>query len=358
MDEIMLYRKNANSIGTWRIWAEGGTIHIAHATVLGGSEVHHKEGVDVNLSGRSLQEQVALRIRSRVSRMKDKGYKDSFEEAMKSSSNQLGLDRPMLAHPIERVSTVNYAGAVLQKKLDGHRCLITRQDGEIIAYSRQGKRIDAIKHILRYMEERLPEGTTVDGELYCHGHKLQTLSSWIKREQPATANLFFVAYDLISPDRYIDRHEELRGIIGTGDTGAPGRVVALPYRPYEDQNQTSLYFKQVRGEGFEGLMLRTDGRGYEAGKRSSSLLKIKEFFDEEFLVVGFEASKTGWAICKCVTMDGKPFDCSAPGTVEEKTEVLRNQAKYLNKRLTVQFAHWTDDGLPFQPTALRWEDLI
>lgn len=358
MHEIRLYRQHSGSIGTWRIWSEGPVIHIAHSTVMGGSEVRHREEVSTNLSGRTIEEQVALRIRSRISRMKDRGYKDTIEEAQQGGSNQLGLDRPMLAHPIERVSTVDYTGAVLQKKLDGHRCLITRQDGEIIAYSRQGKRIDAIKHILQYMKDRLPEGTTVDGELYCHGHKLQTLSSWIKREQPATANLFFVAYDLISPDRYIDRHEELRGIVGAGDTGAPGRVVALPYRPYESQNQTSLYFKQVRKEGFEGLMLRADGRGYEAGKRSSSLLKIKEFFDEEFLVVGFEVSKTGWAICKCVTMDGKPFDCSAPGTVEEKTEVLRNQAKYLNKKLTVQFAHWTDDGLPFQPTALRWEDLI
>jgi len=358
MPEIRLYRKNANSIGTWRIWNEGATIHIAHATVIGGSEVRHREEVSTNLSGRSIEEQVALRIKSRVSRMKDKGYKDTEQEAIACSGNQLGLDRPMLAHPIERVSSVNYSGAVLQKKLDGHRCLITCQEGEIIAYSRQGKRIDAIKHIIRYMDGRIPEGTTIDGELYCHGHKLQTLSSWIKREQPATANLFFVAYDLISPERYIDRHDELKGIVGNGDTGVSGKVVALPYRPYESKEQTSIYFSQVRGEGFEGLMLRTDGRGYEAGKRSSSLLKIKEFFDEEFQVIGFEMSKTGWAICKCVTKDGRPFDCSAPGSVEEKTEVWNNQAKYLHKYLTIQFAHWTDDGLPFQPTALRWETSI
>ena len=354
MQEIRLYRRNANSLGTWRIWSEGATIHIAHATVQGGSEVHHREEVTTNLSGRTIDEQVALRIRSRISRMKDRGYKDTVEQALAHSGNQLGLDRPMLAHPIERVNNVNYSGSVLQKKLDGHRCLVTRQDGELIAYSRQGKRIDAIRHILRYLDNRIPEGATLDGELYCHGHKLQTLASWIKREQPDTLRLFFVVYDIISAERYVDRHAELKGIVGQGDTGVDGKVVALPYEPYQDAEHASLLFRKVRDAGFEGLMLRTDGRGYEAGKRSSSLLKIKEFYDDEFRVVGFDRSKTGWALCKCVTKTGAPFDCSAPGSVEEKLEVWENQEKYLHRYLTVQFAHWTEEGIPFQPTALRW----
>lgn len=356
--EIKLYRKNANSIGTWRIWSEGSTIRIAHATVLGGSEVHHREEVETNLSGRTLPEQVALRIRSRVSRMRDKGYKDTLEEAQAGSSNQLGLDRPMLAHPINRVSVINYDGAVLQKKLDGHRCLITSQEGELIAYTRQGKPIPSIKHILRGLTGRLSEGTTIDGELYCHGVKLQTIGSWIKREQPATANLFFVGYDLISDERYVERHRELSEIVAGVDTGAPGRVVALPYSSYEGEETTRRMFRTVRDQGFEGLMLRLDRRGYEAGKRSSSLLKIKEFEQDEFKVVGFKVSSTGWAICECVTEDGKTFDCSAPGSVAEKTEVLHRQDKYLYRYLTIDFAHWTDDGLPFQPTAVRWREDI
>lgn len=353
---ITLYRKNANSLGSWRIWSEGSTIHIAHATVIGGSEVFHKEEVETNLSGRTISEQVALRIRSRVSRMMDKGYKATLDEAKLSSSNQLGLDRPMLAHPINRVTGINYDGAVLQKKLDGHRCLITSQEGELIAYSRQGKPIPSIKHILRGLDGRIPEGTTIDGELYCHGVKLQTIGSWIKREQSATANLFFVCYDLISTDSYVDRHKELSEIVAGVDTGASGQVVALPYTRYEGEEETRKLFRTTRSQGFEGLMLRLDRRGYEAGKRSSALLKIKEFEQEEFKVVGFKRSSTGWAICECVTLDGRPFDCSAPGSVAEKEYVWNNQSEFLHRYLTVDFAHWTDDGIPFQPTAVRWRD--
>ena len=103
-------------------------------------------------------------------------------------------------------------------------------------------------------------------------------------------------------------------------------------------------------------MLRLGRRGYEAGKRSSALLKIKEFEQEEFKVVGFKRSSTGWAICECVTLDGRPFDCSAPGSVAEKEYVWNNQSEFLHRYLTVDFAHWTDDGIPFQPTAVRWRD--
>lgn len=350
---IHLYRKNANSIGTWRIWSEGNVIRIAHATVQGGSEVFHEETVQTNMSGRSIEEQVALRIRSRVSRMLDKGYKATLAEAQASSSNQMGLDRPMLAHPIKRASRINYSGAVLQKKLDGHRCLITRQDDRLIAYTRQGKPIPSIKHILGELEERIPEGTTLDGELYCHGVKLQTIGSWIKREQPATENLFFACYDMISADRYIDRHAELSEIVAGSK-----KVVALPYRPWTGHEDTMAWFKEVRASGFEGLMLRLDNVPYEAGKRSYGLLKIKEFEQAEFKVVGFEKSSTGWAICKCVTESGGRFDCSAPGSVAEKIYVWENQAEFRFRMLTVDFAHWTDDGLPFQPTAIRWREDI
>lgn len=358
MNEITLYKKHVHGVGTWKIRSKGNLIIIAHATTLGGSEVIHHELVETNLSGRSIEQQVLLRIKSRVSRMMDKGYKSTMGEAERDQSNQLGLHRPMLAHPIDRVSSVDYRGAVLQKKLDGHRCLITMDDGQAVAYSRQGKYIPAIKHILEPLRRVLPHDVTLDGELYVHGVKLQTIGSWIKREQPDTVKLSYVVYDMIAPDRYVDRHRELSAILKGMTTGEPGMIMALPYRQWTSHEDTTRWFREVRSQGFEGLMLRLDNRPYEIGRRSSGLLKIKEFDQAEFEVVGFKRSSTGWAICECLAPNGSRFDCSAPGTVDEKTYVWHNQAKFIGKKLTIDFAHWTDDGIPFQPTALRWRDDI
>jgi DNA ligase-1 len=360
MNETQLFRQHAGSVGQWRISSEGPIISICHSTVLGGSEVHHKERVQTNLSGRSLEEQVKLRINSRISRMRDRGYKDTVEEAQRSTGNQLGLLRPMLAHPITRVNHVPREGDVDQKKLDGHRCLITRQDGELIAYSRQGKRIDAISHILRAISPRIPEGVTVDGELYCHGYILQTLASWIKREQPSTYNLFFVAYDIVAPDTYTERHAELSGILRDVDTQAPGKIVVLPFRPYRGEHETAEFFREVRADGFEGLMRRVAGRGYEDGKRSSALLKIKEFHDDEFEVLDITPSKEGWGVLHCRrripgTDRFAPFKCSAPGSHAEKLYALEHKEDFIGKQMvTVEYAHITKDEIPFQPTATRW----
>lgn len=359
MERITLYRRNVNSMGYWSIWGDGGTVHIEHATVIGGSPVHHTEEVPCGKQGRSLSEQVQSRIRSRVSRMLDKGYKTTIEDAQRSSStNQLGLDRPMLANPISKVSSIDWSGAVQQKKLNGHRCLITRSGSEVIAYSRLGKPIPAIKHILKAVGPRIPDGTTVDGELYVHKTPLQTIASWVKAEQPQTAYVNFVGYDLISDECYVDRHAELAGILAGVDTEADGKVYLLPYEPVESLYQALQARDRYIANGFEGGMVRLDGRGYQVGIRSTGLLKVKKFLDAEFKVIDIVPSEKGWGICVCEVEPGKTFKTSAPGSIPEKTEALVNKSKYIGRMLTVEYAELTKDGIPFHCSAISWrEDL-
>lgn len=351
-----LYRMNANGLGSWSIWSEGNTIRIAHATVLGGSKVYHTELVPEGLAGRSLSQQIQSRIDSRISRMRDRGYKDTVEEAERDSNNQMGLLRPMLAQSIDRVSNIDYKGAVLQKKLDGHRCMITKQEGKVIAYSRQGKEISSITHILRALQDVLPEGTTLDGELYCHGQPLQTLASWIKRAQDNTFLLNFVCYDLVAMDDYVEHHKELSDIIKGADTYCAGRILALPYTLYKDRPSMYEEMHRVRSAGFEGLILRLAGRSYETGKRSSGLLKVKHFHDSEFKCIGVEASADGWGICVCLADNGKEFRTSAPGTEPEKFEVMRNKEKYIGRWLTVYYSQLTEEGIPFHASAKCWRE--
>lgn len=349
----ILYRNNVNGIGTWKIWSVDNTIFISHATTIGSSEIIHKEVVLNGLAGRSLSEQIQSRIKSRISRMMDKGYKDSIEEAKLSSTNQLNLLRPMLALSFDDCRTFS-EDLVIQVKLDGHRCLITKHEGEIIAYSRQGKIIDSIDHILNPLKDRLPEGCTIDGELYIHGTPLQTLASWIKRKQPQTESLNYVAYDLISNDGYIDRHSELSEILSEVKTDQTGKIMILPYRQFTNTEDMFSELQTVRSNGYEGLMVRVKNRKYEAGKRSSSLLKVKQFQDAEFECIDIESSREGWGICVLTTPEGKIFKTSAPGSIIEKTNQLKEKHKYIGKMLTVEFAQLTNGNIPFHCTAIRW----
>jgi DNA ligase-1 len=320
---------------------------------MGGSEVFHTEIVETNQSGRTLTEQIELRTKSRISRMKDRGYKSTIEEANSSSNtNQLGLLRPQLAQPKERVKNPDMHGAVLQKKLDGHRCMITKQDGVVIAYSRQGKLIPSIKeHILSYLSDILPEGVTIDGELYCHGMSLQSIASLVKRKQPDTVKINFVAYDLVSEETYRDRHSELVSVLKAVDCKS---IIVLPYREYTNEYDMYEYLAKVRAQGFEGLMLKLAGFEYQEGRRSNGTIKIKVFEDAEFEVIDVFPSAIGTGVCVCKLDENRSFSVTAPGTNEQKTEILENKHKYIGKYLKCQFANYTDEGVPFQPVALHW----
>ena len=353
---LTMYRKHANGIGTWRIWVMGCNIFIAHATVEGGQEVIHNEAVTTNASGRSLQEQIDLRVRSRINLQRDRGYTEDRDEALKGNTNQMGLPLPMLAQPLKKAKEINHKGAVLQLKLDGHRCLATKQDGKIVLYSRRGKPI-RLPHIEEFLHPLLPEGAFIDGELYHHGTKLQTIGSWIKKAQPESLLLKYFCYDLISKDTYLDRYQELSDLLPAWhDKGSHARVLAVT--PYTNDEDQARMFSYAKSQGFEGLIKRTNDAPYEEGIRSYSLIKIKEMEDCEVTVKRIERSKSGLAICVCLTDSGKEVRPVAPGNMQEKQHVLDQPEQYLERRLTIEFSMLTDDGVPFHPVAREWrEDL-
>jgi ATP-dependent DNA ligase len=201
----------------------------------------------------------------------------------------------------------------------------------------------------------IPEGTTIDGELYCHNIPLQTIGSWIKRKQEDTNRLWYVVYDLISEDRFQDRYNELKSITDKVDKSGP--VKLLPCIPYVSDEEMWSYFHASKAQGFEGLILRTNDKPYQDGVRSSSLVKIKSFEDTEVKVIDVIESKDGWGICVC-EYNGKVFRTSAPGDFTQKTEVLINKDKYLGKLLTIEYSMLTSDGIPFHASAIRWRDDI
>jgi len=346
---ITLYRKNALGIGMWSIWAEGDTLHIAHSSTLDGSPVHHTETVQRGCQGRSIVEQVNSRIRSRISKQRDKGYVDSIEEATKGAFNQLGLLPPMLANVYQGHEATGRT-AWMQRKLNGLRCLITRQDGQLIAYSRRGKPIESIYEILEEADQFVSEGDTVDGELYAHGTSLQTINSWVKRRQSLTGKIQFVMYDQISKDSFSDRHD---GLIDMVKGREFKRILVLPKYQYTDEDARRTAFDTAREKGFEGLMIRIDGAGYESNKRSAHLLKDKAVFDTEVIVKDIVLSDKGNPVCIC-DYQGKEFRTSPPGSHAERDSAYQNKSRYIGTRLTIEYREMTDDGIPFHAVGTNW----
>jgi DNA ligase-1 len=349
-----LYTKDArDSIRVWEIWSEGNVIHIHHGQ-LGGAMQLKTEEVPHGKAARSLDQQVASQIQSRVNKQVDKGYVFDLDQARSSRpTNALNMKKPMLAKPYKDVQVPWSNNLVyLQYKYDGNRCLITKQDGQVFAYSRNGKLIDSIDHILEAAKD-IPEGTVLDGELYHHGTPLQTIRSWISRKQAASNNLVYMCYDTMASgvfqERFIDLLEmTLGGAIEVAHTLAltPEKVAQEPI---------SRRLKSAMTLGYEGLILRNPAGKYADGKRSKDLVKVKAWNDAEFKVIDVESSIDHWGVLVC-QIGNQTFKVTAPGCLGEKRQVLIEKEKYIGKLVTVEFANLTPDGIPFHPVAIAFRE--
>jgi ATP-dependent DNA ligase len=337
---IKLYKKDAG--GLTRIWqceiAGPGELEITHG-VLGGEMQRKIDFIETNQSGRDLDAQMILKMESRARIKKQQGYKDSVDDAIEQKgTNDLKLYRPMLAQKFSAVRLNRQLdNAMVQLKYDGNRCLIHNTGRELIAYSRNGKQFNNLEHILDKID--IPTGATIDGELYNHDLKLQEIVSLIKRKQEHTNKIQYIAYDMISDAPFKERFKTLKSYY-IPDVAETWYI--------EDRNIKEMLELSV-SSGYEGLMVRLNGPGYEAGKRSKSLLKVKQWLDDYFLITGILESKDGWGILRCITKEGESFQVSAPGNIEYKKEVWKNKEEYIGQMARVEYAYLTKDGIPFHP---------
>jgi len=347
--EKVLYAKDVKgNIRVWMVTAHDNGLTIEHG-LLGGELQSKEEHIKTGDTVKTKDQKIYSRYLSRINSQYDKGYTESLSQAERSKrTNSMGLLRPMLAAPIKNVRNIDYGQAFYQHKYDGNRCLITKRNGVLVAYSRNGKPVTSIGHILDGIQ--LDEDEVIDGELYCHGVPLQRICSWIKREQDATKNLSMRVYDIISERPYIDRLDRLESL-RLGDHAG-----VVPTVRVDSENALDGLLEGSLKDGYEGGILRWGEAGYEDGKRSKSLAKIKVFEDDEYKVIGIVASKDGWAILVCEMPDGKLFRVSAPGTMDKKFEIMLYIEDYIGKMVQIKYANMTKDGIPFHPVAIRFRD--
>jgi len=345
---VKLYKKDhKGKMRFWEIFVEDDELTVNFGTINGEIQ-QHTEYVDGNTL-REPDEQALLKAESKISNRIKRGFRHTIEEAeLYDGSNELGYHKPMLAARWDKMKNVDYENSTYQHKFDGHRCLITNDSGEKIAYSRNGKLIHTINHVLADMD--IPEGVTIDGELYIHNMKLQKIASLVKRNQPDSKLLKFHCYDTIAKENFEDRLKFIR----TLRLGQNAHVVdAIPFT-----FSVKHMLKESINLGYEGLIVRPNtGFVYEDGKRSKGLIKVKQFIDGEFLIVDITSSKDGWAILHCITDVGEKFTASAPGNMQEKRNALIDKHIVIGRYVRLEFAMWTNDKIPFHPVAIGYRQL-
>ena len=258
--------------------------------------------------------------------------------------------KPMLAHMYNPDKAI--FPCCIQPKLDGVRCIITRQG----AFSRTGKEFMNIKHIKSALEinffDRFPD-VILDGELYNHDlrNNFEKIISLVRKTKPTDEHRIeaeklvqFHCYDIIPHnDQAINMHTyEFRKGFLHWELPQSYCVHLIPTAFALNDRDANLRHKANLKAGYEGSMYRSID-GYYKGTRSWDLMKFKDFEDAEATIVGYEEGKgkRKGTLGKFVMQDdeGIQFGCP-PGkgyTYNMMICMLGNIHKYMGQRATFTY---------------------
>jgi len=363
-----------------KFWTEGGLVGMK-MNVAKPTSCHSKNIGQANET--SPEEQAQLEAQAKWEKKCKAGYFPNINDV-----DNKKFYEPMLAHNYkDRVDEVKFP-VFTQPKLDGIRCIVRLEKEKVVAKTRNGKVIEAIPHITNSLENFFKANPEVilDGELYNHDLKdnFNKIVSLVRKQKPVkSAKMTDKAFAKKEKD-YAERLEEGAGIIQYWIYDCPRIAQAKEKVPFslrftslkgilqendcikfvpttESFTQKSLNesYNEYLRDGYEGQMVRRD-MGYEQ-KRSTFLLKRKEFQDAEYKVIDIEegnGNRQGTAK-HLVLMDAKSFqtfNSNIKGNFEYLAEILNNKDEYIGKLATIKFFEKTPDGIPRFPYAIGFRD--
>ncbi|EIM79127.1 nucleic acid-binding protein [Stereum hirsutum FP-91666 SS1] len=196
------------------------------------------------------------------------------------------------------------------------------------------------------MITELPKDVTLDGELFGGRGEFQTTAGIVKTMGlKGWKNITFQILDVPSMgnEPFEGRLQSLQENFGQGGKYHSKEFVVVDQTSAESYHVFDM-FKEVEAHGEEGLMLRKPGSKYE-GRRSSTLLKIKPFFDAEAEVTGYVPGKgkhTGSTdALKCKMASGKAFAVGS-GLSDRQ----RARPPKVGTIIVYRFQELTKDGVP------------
>jgi ATP-dependent DNA ligase len=243
-------------------------------------------------------------------------------------------------------------GVVMQPKLDGIRCILTKEG----AFSRKGDAIIGIPHIIKDTKQFFIDNPDVilDGEIYNHNLEFNTINGTVRRhpkedsagDKLIRASLNYFVYDIVNESLYIDRVDILNNYFALYNFSYLKNVCKLNIR-VNNENQVDEIHNKLVSQDFEGGILRKLYSPYQQGKRSKNLLKVKQFQDKEYIIADIiegEGNNAGMAAkIKIIDNDIEIYP-NMTGSWDFCRKVLQEKNEYIGGEATIKFFGVTPDG--------------
>lgn len=264
---------------------------------------------------------------------------------------------------------------ICQPKFDGDRTMAWLRKGEVALFSRncqEKKFMNAIRKECKMIfsvldKEFVVKDVGLDGEVFSpdfkHHQNSRSITARTVNKHEDEDSLAFVLFDIID---YTKTFAERAAIIEKLESLQPrlSHIQLCIGNLIESNEDILTYLEICNTHGFvEGIVLRRPDLMYSTGKnhKHSRMIKLKNFSDAEFEVIGFKEAKgtrEGCVVWKCRDLENESivFSCAQTGTEEEQRRFFTNGKKYVGKHLTVKYLTKTVDGVPLHPVGLRFRE--
>lgn len=281
---------------------------------------------------------------------------------------------PMLAQEFD--SDRQIGPFAMQPKFDGIRCLASKTQ----LISRKNEKFNCFPHLEAILRQ-LPDDVTLDGELYIHNLPFDLISGYARRNtvSPMSNQFRYIVYDIVDTEKtFFHRYNDLSDTVHYLQS-AHARLLDMknksqpfPFNRHltkhfpidlcptsffsgpitEHKQSVKAYFDNCISQKYEGAMVRTLDKPYELNFRSPSLLKMKSFDDQEFLIVGVDVDKDGCGLVVC-EYKNSTFPCQMNWEKWRQVQIAQNPDHFIGKLVQVKYQGYTINGMPRAPKGLR-----
>lgn len=339
--ETLYGEPKSNSAKQWSVYVDGNKVIVEWGRV--GGKLQTKETVcgskNVGRSNETTpEEQAILEANAKWTKQHDnKLYRKTIEEA-----KSVGKLLPMLAIDGSKKPDKIKFPCDKMPKLDGVRCMVYLEDGEVKAISRQGKFYNLHEDLKSELQELVSEYGKLDGELYIHGEKLQNIVSAVRNtKNPLHKKVEYHIFDIPSEDVWAQRALVLKGLSNKAF------VKVVPFSVAFSMEEALLSVDDYMSQGYEGTILRNVKGKYEFNHRSNDLIKLKTMLDSEAKVVDCREDKNGEGVLSC-EWGNITFDCKMKGSHEER--LFSEQKELIGEWINFSYQALTEGSKPQFPS--------
>jgi len=281
-----------------------------------------------------------------------------------------------LANKYDDKKTYNTEFFYCSPKLDGERCYISKKTNTIL--SRTNNQFFGFDHIRDILLDVLKKFKLdlIDGELYRHGWKFETIHSVIskrknlseediEKKMQISFNIFIVfKEEMTRVQEALATMEEIKEYLNSKEEYKRYVTVVQNFEIKNDVNEIRSTTEKFIENGFEGCMLRNPEVPYDF-KRSDALLKVKLFKEGDFVILDFKEGEgkyenTLGSVLVRGFVEGHDILAWVPGFDDEyRNYVWRNKEKIKGKIMEVKYFNLTSDNSSLRhPNCIKIKNLF